>query len=207
MSNLNEALNNAIDKLGSYYLTEDESTDIKSKLETVIAKFNSKIPSLDLEINGDIDEILEDLNIYLDEIGIDEDGDFTSNYDSFTIQGIITWNDGIEQAIADYIVESLEDNDLFITSNSEDSNESPVAFDKETELNNLHTDDIYYEIAEFLHINPNSEDFESTLESMKNRLDELKLEPEEYLELLKQYQADGKNINDVLDDIEFGSEE
>ena len=65
-------------------------------------------------------------------------------------------------------------------------------------------DDIYYEIAEFLHIDKDEADFSDTLYSMKNRLDELKLEPERYLELLKQYQADGKNVNDVLDDYEFG---
>lgn len=187
----------AVDGLDNY------TTDLRSVLDNVIGKFNEKLAGLNLKINGDISEILEDLELYLEEVEINNDGDYSSNYDSFNIQGEIVWNDGVEQAIADYVVESLDDNDFFITDNSISSNEDPVAFDKETELNNLHADDIYYEIAEFLHIDPNSDDFESTLESMKNRLDELDLTPEKYLELLKQYQADGKDINDVLDDIEF----
>ena len=204
MSKLNESLNNAIDNLDAFYLTESDN-NVKSELETVISKFNSKLPSLDLKINGDIDEILEDLEIYLDEIEVDEDGDFTSNYDSFNIQGKITWGSWIEQAIADYIVESLDDNDFFTTSNSEESDEDPVAFDKETELNKLHADDIYYEIAEALHLD--TESAEEIIRDIKNRLDELDIEPEKYLELVKQYIADGKDVNSILDDIEFGPEE
>lgn len=187
----------AVDNLDNY------TADLKSVLNSVIKKFNEELPALDLKINGNIDEILEDLELYLEEVEINRSEDYSSNYDSFNIQGEITWSDGIEQAVADYVVESLDDNDFFTTSNSITSDEDPVAFDKETELGKLHADDIYYEIAEFLHIDPNSGDFESTLESMKNRLDELDLTPEKYLELLKQYQADGKNVNDVLDDIEF----
>lgn len=84
------------------------------------------------------------------------------------------------------------------------NNDDVVAFDKETELENLHKDDIYYKIAEFLHIDSNADDFEETIYNMKMRLDELDLEPEKYLELLNRYQEEGKDIHDVLDDYEFG---
>lgn len=109
------------------------------------------------------------------------------------------------ETLKDYVNKITELANGFISSEDlDESNEDPVAFDKETELERMHEDDIYYEIAEFLHIDKDEADFSDTLYSMKNRLDELKLEPKRYLELLKQYQADGKNVNDVLDDYEFG---
>ena len=109
------------------------------------------------------------------------------------------------ETLKDYVNKITELANGFISSEDlDESDEDPVAFDKETELERLHEDDIYYEIAEFLHIDKDEADFSDILYSMKNRLDELKLEPKRYLELLKQYQADGKNVNDVLDDYEFG---
>lgn len=109
------------------------------------------------------------------------------------------------ETLKDYVNKITELANSFITPEDlDESDEDPVAFDKETELERMHEDDIYYEIVEFLHIDKDEADFSDTIHSMKNRLDELKLEPERYLELLKQYQADGKNVNDVLDDYEFG---